>query len=741
MRNFQKKPTCLLLLLMLTFTCSAIQLKTKNLTVGISDNGEITSILRSDGKKIAPFQLATDLLGCKVVGYVHSRECEDGSFLVEKKLFNDSLRSSCLLTEHFIPTKTSIRCELTIKGEGKPWGTRIDTKMTYPNRPGGTKIWTTWAAPQFDSLKVGVSLTPDLTKIKPPDGDRAHYWIDPLIPVPFVNATYYYGAPYFQYDKMAVGFIPAQENLICIPMISIFEENEDAGLTIALSPRDNIINLTMKTTSDGSITFSRLHNRISSKNTLLFSFDLIAHQNDWRCGLAWMKSSYPEFFLPKNPLANQMGGTAAYSSYSMESMNFNVEKMKKMAFTVNWQASFDFPYMGMYLPPVKRNEKWERFGGDQITIAGMDDFAKNYREKGFYVLNYFNVTEFGSKVKYPPLSRVAEKPDSEIWRDCNDILYAKFEKAILPVPENSIKDPKFKNAAFPVPFYTWENGIAMDCGDSVYSDFLVEQARRHVREIPSSFGICIDRFDWFRMFNERADDGITWFEGKPVRSLVTSWKTLSPKLSSIMHGANKVIFANNHYKRIDLLGDVDGLFDEFSYCGNSLNLTAFMCIDKPALGWTDDAETVRREGVDSFFQKYLYLGVFPMCPFPNNDHSITQSPDVDQFYLDYGPLLKLMQGREWVLKPHVISAGDGLARVNLFKIKGGYSIPVVYGRKDKIEVVLNDVDGLKDGFKCLAWYPGSEKPVNVDYKKMGKTFILNVPLVRGCAMLALKNEE
>ena len=740
MRNFQKKPISLLLLFMLAFTCSAIQLKTKNLIVSISDNGEITSFIRSDGKKIGQFHLSTDLSGCKVLGVVHSRKSEDGSFSVEKRLVNDSLRASCMVTEHFIPTTNSIRCELTIEGEGEPWGTRIDTKLTYPNRPDETRIWTTWGAPQFDSLKVPVCLKHNLIKVEPPASDKAHYWIDPLIPVPFTDATYYYGAPSFQYDNMAVGFIPNLENLICIPLASIFEEKEDAGLTIALSPEDNIINLTMKTTADGSITFSRLHNRISNKNTVRFSFDLIAHQNDWRCGIAWMKSRYPEYFIPKNRLANQMGGTSAYSSYSMESMNFDVEKMKKMAFTVNWQASFDFPYMGMYLPPVQRYEKWKRFGGDLITIAGMDDFARKYREKGFYVLNYFNVTEFGSNVKYPPFSTIVQKPDSELWRDCNDILYAKFEKAILPMPENCLKDPKLKNAIIPVPYYTWENGIAMDCGDSVYSNFLVEQARRHVAEIPNSFGICIDRFDWFRMLNERADDGISWFEGKPVRSLVSSWKKLSPKLSAIMHGANKVIFANNHYKRIDLLRDVDGLFDEFTYCGNALNLTAFMCIGKTALGWTDNAETVRHEGGDSFFQKYLYMGVFPMCPFPNNDHSISQSPDVDQFYLDYGPLMNLMQGREWVLKPHVIKASDDLARVNLFKVKGGYSIPVVYGRKNNIEVVLNDVDGLNDGFKCLAWHPGSQLPVAIKYRKTGKTFILNVPLKRGCAMLDLKNK-
>ena len=718
------------------------QLKSKDLIVSFSDQGVITSVRLFNGKVVKPVSISTTLQGCRTKGLVRTSKKADGSIEFEKTIVNDSLNVSCIITEHYIPTPHSIRCELTIKGKGGPWGTRIDTKMNYPESADETKIWTTWGAPQFDSLKVQQSLKRVLTKIGPPAFDRAHYWVDPLIPVPFKNATYFYGAPYFQYDDMAVGFIPAQENLICIPLISVFEENKDAGLTLALSPKDNIIDLTLKTTADGTITFSRLHNRISAQNTLKFSFDLIAHQSDWRCSLAWMKNTYPEFFIPKNPLANQMGGTAAYSSYSMESMNFDVEKMKRMAFTVNWQASFDFPYMGMYLPPVQRNEKWKRFGGDLITIAGMDDFAKKYREKGFYVLNYFNVTEFGAKVIYPPTSAMINKPDDGLlWKDCNDILYSKFEKGILPMPEKSIKDPKFKDAKVPVPYYTWENGIAMDCGDSTYSGFLLGQARRHVQEIPNSFGICIDRFDWFRMFNERGDDGISWFEGKPVRSLVSSWKKLSPKLSSIMHGANKVIFANNHYKRIDLLSDVDGLFDEFTYCGNALNLTAFMCIDKTALGWTDNAETVRKEGGDSFFQKYLYMGVFPMCPFPNNDHSITQAPDVDKLYLDYGPLMKLMRGREWVLNTHVVNAKDQMARVNIFKIKGGYSIPVVYARKDSIEVYLTDLTELKDQLSCQAWHPGSENPVDVKYKTDGKTITLTVPVKRGCAMVYLGNRN
>ena len=734
-------PSFLSLSLVATMSCTGIRLKTKDIKVVFSDEGVITEIRMANGKLIKPVCLSTDLLGCIVEGKIISRKNRDGSVEFEKILRNDSLKSSCVLTERFIPAQNSIRCELTIKGNGEPWSTLIETKLKYPILNGQTKMWATWGAPQYDSSKVGDRLHHILRRIEPAAKAEVAYWIDPLVPVPFTNATYFYGAPYFEYDNMHLFFCPFQENLISIPVVSILDDTNNSGLTIALSPEDNIIDLTMKTTEDGTITLSRLFNRISKNNVVELSFDIISQESDWRCGLGWMKNRYPEFFNPVNPLALQMGGTSAYSSYSVESLNFDIEKMKKMAFKVNWQASFDFPYMGMFIPPVNRNDKWKRYGEGMITIAEMDNFAKRYRDKGFYVLNYFNVTEFGANVKFPPPSKKISKPDTELWKECNDLLYSRFLNSILPVPEKCIKDPKYKNSASPVPYFTWGGAVVTDCADSVYSEFLLEQARRHVTEIPNSFGICIDRLDWVRLFNERADDGITWLYGKPARSLLTSWKNISYKLSSILHPANKVIFVNNHSKRIDMLQYVDGIFDEFTYAGSPLNLTAFLCINKPALGWTYGADAVRLEGGDSFFQKYLYMGVFPMCPFPNNDHSITPSQDVDKYYLDYGPLMKLMEGRKWVLQPHVVTAKEGLAKVNIFKIKGGYSVPVMYGEKSEVEIVLRDLDGIKEGFTCKAYYPGQENPVVLKYKINGNIITLDVPLVRGCAMLYLENKS
>jgi len=205
----------------------------------------------------------------------------------------------------------------------------------------------------------------------------------------------------------------------------------------------------------------------------------------------------------------------------------------------------------------------------------------------------------------------------------------------------------------------------------------------------------------------------------------------------VVHANQKVVLVNNHSKRIDLLKNVDGIFDEFTYAGTALNLTAFLCINKPALGWTASAANVTAVGGDSFMQKYLYMGVFPMCPFPGNDHSISPSPEADPFYLDYGPMMKLMEGSEWVLKPHVISTQDGKAKVNLFKIPSGYSIPVVHATQDTVLVRLKGID-IGKLTSADVYHPGAAVPVRIQITAHDDELEMSVPVKRKCAMVHLK---
>ena len=721
------------------YSCSGneYQIRSSGLVVSLSANGEIKSITIKGKKLEKPVFAFTSIDGCRQEGQTIVTKTDDGGFNFERTFVHDSLHQSCVLVDKFTPTSTSVRWELKVKGNGEPWTSAIQTKIQYPVDK-STLFWIPWGAPKYDSSTVDASLAKKLNAY-PTAGkmrflnENNNFWVDPLVSVPFSDVVYYFGFPYFKYKRESLN--AAEVDVFCIPMATIIEPEKGAGLTFALSPEDEIIAMTMNTSTQGDIVFSRLFNRISSEHACLFSLDITAHADDWRSAIAWMSNRYPEYFNPKNPEAHILGGTGAYSNHFTE---FDTEKMKKMCFTVNWQASFDFPYMGMYLPPVDRNEEWNRFiRGGTMSIKFMSDYATEMKKNGFYVLNYFNVTEFGNNVKYPPLPRTIQN-DNDLWKHDNDYLYVKLPNAILPRPDSLVTNPDYVGATPPDPWFSWVRCVAMDPGDETYRDFLLNQAQRHVNEIPDAFGICIDRLDWLRLFNERADDGITWFEGKPVRSLVNSWKSLLEDMGPIFHKAGKSILVNNHYfKRIDILNQVDGLFDEFGYAGVQLNTTALLSVNKPAIGWTDQASTVNDEGGDSFFQKYLYLGVFPMCPFPGNDHSIKPDPDAEQVYLDYGPLMKLMQSRQWVLEPHVVSVENDLARVNMFKIPEGYSVPVVYGESDKVRVKIANIEGLSKKTICAAYYPGKENPAELKMSKKGNAWYVDVPLERGCAMLKL----
>ncbi len=464
--------------------------------------------------------------------------------------------------------------------------------------------------------------------------------------------------------------------------------------------------------------------------------DLLTHEAGWRGGLRWMTKAYPGYFDPQIPEAHAIAGTGAYSSLEKP---FDVQKMRSMAFGVNWKASFDFPYMGMFIPPVTSDTAhWTRYGGGLTSIEGMRSYSATMKRQGFHVLSYFNITEFGAEITDPPPPRKAQK-DEDLWKNADDFLYAKLADAILPLPAGVTPEmlPAYPRSRTGGPFFTWGNGIIMDPGEPVYQKFLLAQAEKHITKIPDAEGICIDRMDWLRMYNDQRDDGLSWFDDRPTRSLVVSWKNMLDQLGPVMHKAGKVIFVNNHDKRIDVLGQTDGFFDEFTYAGSPLNLTALMGVRRPVLGWTSEEKNLRPDP-DAFFQRYLHMGVFPMAPFPANDHSLQPSAWVDRQYLDYGPLLAFLKGKAWVLEPHCIEAEHQEAKVNLFEVPGGWVVPVTFGPSaGSVSITLRNVPGLKAGLKAFAVHPGGGAHVPVIIRPSGDAVRMVVATRRGCALVSI----
>jgi hypothetical protein len=337
------------------------------------------------------------------------------------------------------------------------------------------------------------------------------------------------------------------------------------------------------------------------------------------------------------------------------------------------------------------------------------------KANGFYVLDYFNVTEFGKNMGGPPVKKAG---DPDLWKDPRAFLATRLPGAVL-LPGDA----------------TCYHASAVDPGDPAFQDFILEQADRHIRMVPDSSGICIDRLDWLDRNNGKADDGVTWIGGRPARSLCTSWNSLLARLGPRMHAADKVIFVNPIHSRLDLLRQVDGIYTEFGNLGTSLNACALMGVRKPVLAWTCNA-TLREPDPDSCMQRHLHLGVYPTAPYPWNNHCITPEPSADRLYLDYGPLLDAMRGKKWVLAPHCVECGDPAVKVNLFQVPGGYVVPVTFGKGPTAHVVLRNIPAIDRG-RCEVLQPGEAASVRIHGRYQDGALRLAVPLKRGCALVRI----
>jgi hypothetical protein len=464
--------------------------------------------------------------------------------------------------------------------------------------------------------------------------------------------------------------------------------------------------------------------------------NLVAHEADWRGGLRWMTARYPKFFQPPLARADEMAGCAAYSG---DEDPIDVAKYKKMSFRNNWKLCDDFPYMGMFIPPVTNaDETWEREWQDEPEVADkphwtstrrMNDYANYLKTNGFYLLDYFNVFNFGGR---------RQDTNGPLWQNPRAFAVANFPDARLTTDRR-----------------------ALDCADPGFEKFLLEQGERDIQWIPDSAGICIDNTYFMMGNNTRADDGVSWVDGGPARSLCLSWDELFSKLGPLMHKANKVIFASPLFARLDVYREIDGIYDEFGYDGRGLNSRALMGLNKPVLVWSYN-ESLFRPDPDTFFQRHLLMGAYPTAPYPWNNHCTI--PDMtwdkfyydyaalferdtghhwmktEQFYLDYGPLLAAMRGKKWVLAPHCVEVVGGPAKVNLFQVPGGYAMPVCFGGKvDYADVMIRNVPDL-GSFKYSVIQPGVQvaaSPTILFKDKDGAT-LLRVPLVHGCAMVTLQ---
>ena len=96
------------------------------------------------------------------------------------------------------------------------------------------------------------------------------------------------------------------------------------------------------------------------------------------------------------------------------------------------------------------------------------------------------------------------------------------------------------------------------------------------------------------------------------------------------------------------------------------------------------------------------------------------------------------RGKRWVLLPHCVQVTGNAAKINLFKVPGGYAMPVTFGGQAKsVEIVLCGLPKLSDKTRTEALHPGVKNPVEVGLRRNEAAVVMTVPLHRGCAMVRI----
>ena len=684
-----------------------------DIAVNLSQHGDIVSM--TIGGTVRPIAGGTHLQGFRQVGETTVKTSILRHVCAFTKTVSDDQGHTARVTDRFSPTQDSIRWEVEIISDDKPWSTAIETWLNYPATR-ESRFWTTWGHPEQQGT-----------------------WSDPLAWRPFADRTWLY--QYTTWNEVLRGTDLSPLYLasgtpkdrspsgsrFAIPLMTVAEPACDTAYSIVQSPEDTLLDLVLTETAKGGIRLSRLNHRLGGGKPVRFEMDVVAHPADSRAGLGWMVKRYPQFFDPGSPAAESLYGCAAYSG---SEARFNTDSLRRMAFAYNWKCSEDFPYMGLFLPPmVDAKTGWKRApdektpGKSPVTSCQqMNEYARWMKQQGFQVLSYFNVTEYGRCMPWP-LAPSATLKESDYWMSpSNYLLRNNLVPAVLMNGTNPVRSNCY-------------GALIVDPGDPGYQQHLLEQVRRHIKYLPDTAGIAIDRLDWLNRYNGNADDGVSWVNGKPARSLFVSWQQLMDQVVPELHRAGKVVVANNCTPRLEVVGRVDGIYAEWSL-PSYFNHAALTGVRKPVALWTAQD----KELTDDYMQRCLYLGIYPTAPYPNNNHCLRPSPRANAQFLAYGPLMDAMRGRKWVLEPHCAETATPNVKVNLFEVPGGYALPVSFGGTAEFATVtLRNMPGLAN-IKVCALHPGAETTAPVAATLKDGTLTLTVPLKRGCAMVKLSRQ-
>ena len=535
--------------------------------------------------------------------------------------------------------------------------------------------------------------------------------------------------------QYGVGFLCDPSDSGCMgQLMSVpvsFHASASAGAGVGVIPAldDAIFGLNMDVNLEG-VSFMRNFNRLAGHAGAVnvTYFFVPVDGVDWRPVFLWARAAFPRYFLSSSLLAgtplstftatsllftNQLPimdrgagnasilppppslqvGLGLYSCANVADMNLT-EVRDTYGASLNWDAHFYWPYIGLYLPPISPpSASWQtNFGsgeepncgagfrhGQEINAATIGAEYRASRAAGMPTLAYFNTFEFGENFSCTPLPPIAPPPPND-WENATQFLADHFPDAVLPG----------------CPGTGWQDGVTLDPTVSSFADYLVSQATFKVSTFGDDFaGIAVDRFDhvsaWRHAVTRADDDGLAWC-GDPCYPLLSGFNRVGTRISDAVYEsrADSGRLVTGNYvgsQRVDTLQWTDGIFSE-DYSSH-LRLVYSSGLSSTGLPitllWTYSATEILSypPNADAYFAQHVLHKAQPFAPVLGNDHSIQPAMDstgaIHSLYASWAPIFKALRGACWWLAAEPVrveaTSSGGSASANGFTVGGGCTDP------------------------------------------------------------------
>jgi hypothetical protein len=440
------------------------------------------------------------------------------------------------------------------------------------------------------------------------------------------------GAP-FDMSKIAPKTLTYRQWDIVMPFVTLYDSAKDVGVSIVSpldQPKPGLEFDFGKRHPESSVAVSNIYMMVGGGKSASASILIVPHQGDWRCGLAWVRDHYGDWFKTSPTV---MKGEGRFMIGGDE----NTDRLKLYAtLGPTWfEFTYGSPFHGLYFP------KSDRWATGVYVIEGRDFSLDDYESgKLKEMLPETDVKLVSDRMHFLTSAGIQSYmylTSFECWIPYADRYFPQY----IATDSTGKPTPGWIKCYLMNPDPSWE-----------YGKHVLDQVNRFMKAFPEASGVFLDQ-SGYQQYDYSRSDGYTMIGSKPVYSLTIAQTKFVEQLASTLHANGRGLWINGPFCT-EIVKNVDGVMVE----GGPLSIKTlqYFGIDRPMVNHSSSNR-------DERLKQCLVAGI---------QVAISEAADAKS----YEPLFEAIIGRKWFLYPHALELPRGTIG-NIFQVPSGDYVVVV----------------------------------------------------------------